>query len=120
MNVYLRSAVLGSAAAGLAFAAGAMLSFFYLEWLWFNDDGPFKTMTNMLVATWVLIGAATAYGAARLFEARLLVAVPVTAALLVPIGILALVVISHNNSCWGGESYPVPDQWVLWGRECGR
>ena len=120
MNVYLRSAVLGVAAAGIALVAGAVLSFFYLEWLWFNDDGPFKAMTNALVAAWVLIAALAAFGAARMFEGRLLVTMPVAAALLVPIGFLGLVVISHNNACWGGDSYPVADQWALWGRECGR
>lgn len=120
MNVYLRSTALGVAAAGIALAAGAVLSFFYLEWLWFNDDGPFKSLTNALVVAWVVMGAFAAYAAARSFEGRLLVTLPVAAALLVPIGFVGLVVISHNNSCWGGDSYPVPDQWVLWGRECGR
>ena len=59
-------------------------------------------------------------GAGRVFEVKPWLPALVAIVVLVPMAFVGAIALSHNNACFGSESYPVPDQWTLWGRECGR
>jgi hypothetical protein len=62
----------------------------------------------------------SAYAMARLFEAQILITLVVAVMLLAVPAYIGLRALSHNNACWAGASYPIGDEWELWGRECGR
>jgi hypothetical protein len=120
VNSFVRSAALGVAAAAIALVVCAMLLLVYLEWIWFSDDANYRTLTNLLLFACAIVVAGSAYAMARIFEGRLLIVLAVAAVLLALPAYYGLRVLSHNNSCWAGDSYPVENEWELWGRECGR
>lgn len=114
-----RAVVLGVTAAFLTLAISAALMLLYVEWVWFREDPDVRLGTiALLVACGAVVGAG-AYAAYRSSTAPL-VSLAIMAVIVVPATFLGLVVLSHNNACFGGESFPIPDQWALWGRECGR
>jgi hypothetical protein len=114
-----RAVVVGVAATAVAIATSAALMLLYIEWVWFRDDPNVQLGTIVLLVACGAVVAFTAYAAYRYWEARAL-ALGLMALIVVPAVFLGLIVLSHNNACFGGESFPIPDQWTLWGRECGR
>ena len=119
MHGNARAAIVGIAAAAAAIAASAALMLLYVEWVWFRDDPNVQLGTIVLLVACVVVVAAAGYGAFTSSEAPLL-SLGLMALIIVQSIFLGLVVLSHNNACFGGESFPIPDQWALWGRECGR
>jgi hypothetical protein len=121
MSPTVRSAALGVAAAFVALGVCAALMLFYVEWLWFSDDADgYRTLTNLLLVACAVAAVGSAYAMARIFKAQFLITLLVTAVLLAAPAYLGLRVLSHNNACWAGDSYPLGEEWELWGRECGR
>ena len=119
MHGNARDVVVAIASAAVAIAISAAFMLLYIEWVWFRDDPNVQLGTVILLAACGVVVAAVAYAAYRYAEARVL-ALGLMALIIVPALFLGLVVLSHNNACFGGESFPIPDQWALWGRECGR
>jgi hypothetical protein len=119
MQENTRAVVVGLSAAAVALTACAALTLLYVEWVWFRDDPDVRLGTMILLLICVAVVAATAFGAHRYFAARML-ALGLMGLVIVPVMFVGLVVLSHNNACFGGESLPIPHQWALWGRECGR
>lgn len=119
MQSPLRALVVGLAAAGIILSVTAALMLLYVEWIWFSDDANVQLGTNVLLVACVGVIGAGAIGAHR-YVGTSLMTFGVMALVIIPLVAVALVVLSHNNACFGGESYPIPDQWALWGRECGR
>lgn len=114
-----RAAVVGVTAAALTLAVSAAFMLLHIEWVWFRDDPDIRLSTVVLLVACVAVVAASAYGAYRSSGAPLL-SLGLMALVIIPAAFVGLVVLSHNNACFGGESFPIPDQWALWGRECGR
>ena len=114
-----RTAVVGIVAAALILVVSAAFMLLYIEWVWFRDDPDVRVGTIVLLAACGAVVVAGAYGAFR-SSASPLLSLGIMAVIIVPAMFLGLVVLSHNNACFGGESFPIPDQWALWGRECGR
>ena len=115
-----KAAVVGLGAAALALAICGLLTLIYVEWVWFADDANLHAPTNALLVSWALVPLVAVYGLARVFEVKPWLPALVAIVVLVPMAFVGAIALSHNNACFGGESYPVPDQWSLWGRECGR
>jgi hypothetical protein len=114
-----RTAVVGIVATALILVVSAAFMLLYIEWVWFRDDPDVRVGTIVLLAACGAVVVAGAYGAFR-SSASPLLSLGIMAVIIVPAMFLGLVVLSHNNACFGGESLPIPDQWALWGRECGR
>jgi hypothetical protein len=114
-----RAAVVGVFAAAVILAVSAAFMLLYVEWLWFRDEPDVQLGTIVLLLACALVVGAVAYGAYRSSDAPLL-SLGLMALIIVPAIFLGLVVLSHNNACFGSESFPIPHQWALWGRECGR
>ena len=116
---HTRAIVVGLSAAAVTLTVSAAFMLLYVEWVWFRDDPDVWLGTVTLLVACLAVVGATAYGAYRYSVARML-ALGLMGLIVVPAMFVGLVVLSHNNACFGGESFPIPDQWALWGRECGR